>query len=417
MFDRRSFLKLGLGASVAALASRPGEALAATADPVLVVIFLRGGVDPLSVLPPASGTNRTLYDAARPNVRIAAPATLTNGAGFGVHPAMPKLRALYEGGELAFALGAGSVNATRSHFEQLDFIEGGDPVTRRTTGYLNRALAAIPAPGFALQGVAITDEMPFSLRGTSPSLRFPSLDRYGTLQRTGMTPGLPYATRLAEVSTPPTAGVNATAAAIGSTAAVLNGSLVRVQAIIAQNAAVSAAATYGSGTFAANVRDAARIIATEPKVRIVEVDLRGLDTHALQGNDSSGDLKNRLVEIDNALGAFVADAKRLGFWNRTCITVMSEFGRNVAENGSKGTDHGRGGVAFVAGPSTIVSGRRILVPAGFSLQTSALVDGRDLPVTTDLRAIMGEVLTKHLAVTSLTNVFPGFTPTTPGLLV
>lgn len=42
---------------------------------------------------------------------------------------------------------------------------------------------------------------------------------------------------------------------------------------------------------------------------------------------------------------------------------------------------------------------------------------RDLKVTTDLRAIMGEVLTKHLAIPSLSSVFPGFTPVSPGVLV
>jgi uncharacterized protein (DUF1501 family) len=414
--NRRSFLRIGLGATVATLASRSTPAFAAIANPVLVVVFLRGGVDALSVVPPRAGTNRTTYLAGRPTIRIGTPAVVTDPGGFGLHPSLVRTRVMYEAGEVAFVLGAGSPNQTRSHFEQMAFIEGGDPVTRRPTGYLNRALSALSAQGFGLQAVALQDDMPLSLRGPSAALRVPSLDTFGTLVRSGMTPGATFPERVAELSVA-NANVNAAASEINRAATGLQGSVAHVQRIVALAPAVSTLATYGTGAFADNVRDAARIIAAEPRVRIVEIDSQKFDTHAMQGNESGGDLRGRLDELDKALGTFVADAKRLGFWNRTCIVVMSEFGRTVKENGSKGTDHGRGGVAFVAGPTAIVRGKRIVVPAGFSLATGALTEGRDLPVTTDLRAVMGDVLTKHLAVPSLTNVFPGWTPTTSGLLV
>ncbi len=413
--NRRSFLRASLGATVAALTHRPSLARAAVANPVVVVLFLRGGVDPLSVLPPVGGTSRQLYLAARSTVRITTPATISNAGSFGIHPALTKTRTLYENAELAFVMGAGSPNETRSHFEQMAFIEGGDPVTRRGTGYLNRALTALGTSTFPLQGVAVQEEMPLSLRGSAPSLRIPSLDTFGTLQRTGMVSGATFGARVTKLATAPT-DVNATATSIGKAAGVLDASLAHVQGILGDNVAVSSPSSYGSGDLAKYLRDAARIIAAEPRVRVVQVDAPKFDTHAMQGNESGGDLRGRLAELDTALGTFVADAKRLGFWSRTTIVVMSEFGRTVAENGSKGTDHGRGGVAFVAGPASIVRGRRIVVPTGFSLATSALVDGRDLPVSTDLRAVMGEVLTKHMGVPSLANVFPGWTPTTPGLL-
>jgi len=415
--NRRSFLKAGLGVSAAALAGAPDVAHAAVTNPVLVVLFLRGGLDALSLLPPRDGTNATLYAKARPSVAIDAPATLSSGGGgFGIHPAVPKLRALYEGGEAAFVVGAGSPNQTRSHFEQVAFIESGNPVTRAASGYLNRALAVLPSPGYVLQGIAMQGEMPLGLRGPASTLKIGSLDGFGTLQRSGLEPGASYATRAAELTIAPTS-TNATVTEIRDASAVLRASITEVRRIVSAAPAVSSTSAYGSSDFGGNLRDAARAIAVQPKVRIIEIEHERFDTHAAQGDASGGTLVGRLRELDTALGAFVADAKSLGFWSRTCVLVISEFGRTVDENGTKGTDHGRGGVAFVAGPSTIVRGKRVVVPSGFSLASGALVDGRDLPVKTDLRAIAGEVLTKHLGASSLGTVFPGWTPTSAGLLV
>lgn len=414
--NRRSFLKVGLGASVAALTSRVGSARAAVTNPVVVQIFLRGGVDALSVLPIREGANRAIYLAGRPTIQIASPAAVTNTAGLGMHPALSRTRTLYEAGEVAFVLGAGCVNQTRSHFEQEAFIEGGDPMTRRSTGYLNRALTALGGASIPCQAIAIQGGMPLSLRGPSAAIRVPSLDTFGTLQGVGVTPAATFSERAGELGIPP-AGLNPTATQIGAAATNLLDSIADLQQIVALAPAVSSAATYGTSSFANNLRDAARILAVEPRVRIIEVDSEKFDTHAMQGNASGGVLRDKLDELDKALGAFIADAKRLGFWSRTVVMVISEFGRTVKETGSKGTDHGRGGVAWVAGPTAIVEGTRILAPTGFSLAPAALTDGRDLPVTADLRAITGEVLTKHLGVPSLASVFPGWTPSTLGLLV
>jgi uncharacterized protein (DUF1501 family) len=414
--NRRRFLKLGLGVSAAALTGRFGSARAAVSEPVVVQIFLRGGVDALSVLPVREGANRATYLAGRPTIQIASPAALTNTAGLGIHPSLANTRALYEAGEVAFVLGAGCANQTRSHFEQEAFIEGGDPVTRQPTGYLNRALSAIGGAGVPCQAIAIQDAMPLSLRGPRAAIRVPALDTFGRLQAPGLTATATFAERADALALPPP-GIHATAAQIGGAAENLLDSIADLQRIVAQAPAVSPVATYGTSAFADNLRDAARILAVEPRVRIVEVDADKFDTHAMQGNASGGALRDKLSELDKALGAFVADAKRLGFWSRTVIVVISEFGRTVKENGSKGTDHGRGGVAWLAGPTAIVRGRRIIVPGGFSLAPAALTEGRDLPVTADLRAITGEVLTRHLGVPTLAGVFPGWTPSALGLLV
>ena len=96
-----------------------------------------------------------------------------------------------------------------------------------------------------------------------------------------------------------------------------------------------------------------------------------------------------------------------GAWGRTVVVVASEFGREVAVNGTLGTDHGSGGVAFVLGGP--VRGGRV---AGDwpGLARSERFEGRDLRVTTDLRAVLKGVLGDHLQIASRvldSEVFPG----------
>ena len=84
---------------------------------------------------------------------------------------------------------------------------------------------------------------------------------------------------------------------------------------------------------------------------------------------------------------------------------MSEFGRAVAENGNRGTDHGHGNAMMVIGGG--VRGGKVY-GRWPGLAREQRYDGRDLAVTTDFRAVFGEVVRGHLGVTDTTRVFPGF---------
>jgi uncharacterized protein (DUF1501 family) len=84
---------------------------------------------------------------------------------------------------------------------------------------------------------------------------------------------------------------------------------------------------------------------------------------------------------------------------------MTEFGRTVAENGSGGTDHGRATCYFVIGSQ--VAGDRVYgtIPR---LDPACLDDGRDLPVTTDSRAVLADIAAAHLGATDTARLFPGW---------
>ena len=88
------------------------------------------------------------------------------------------------------------------------------------------------------------------------------------------------------------------------------------------------------------------------------------------------------------------------------VLTMSEFGRAVAENGNRGTDHGHGNAMMVIGGP--VRGGKVY-GRWPGLAPEQRYEGRDLSVTTDFRTVFAEVVRGHLGLTDIKHVFPGFT--------
>ena len=91
----------------------------------------------------------------------------------------------------------------------------------------------------------------------------------------------------------------------------------------------------------------------------------------------------------------------------TVILTMSEFGRAVAENGSRGTDHGQGNAMFVIG-GAVKGGQVYGKWPGLSVNDR--FEGRDLAVTTDFRDVFSEIVVRHLGVDQsvAAKVLPGY---------
>jgi uncharacterized protein (DUF1501 family) len=88
------------------------------------------------------------------------------------------------------------------------------------------------------------------------------------------------------------------------------------------------------------------------------------------------------------------------------VLIVTEFGRTVAVNGTRGTDHGTAGCAFLAGGA--VDGGRI-VSDWPGLAPRDLHEGRDLRATTDLRSVFKGVLASRFGIPEAaleTSVFP-----------
>jgi uncharacterized protein (DUF1501 family) len=149
-------------------------------------------------------------------------------------------------------------------------------------------------------------------------------------------------------------------------------------------------AKYGSGTLKGHLRTLAELIRENPSLKMATVSLGGWDTHRAQGS-TDGPLAKRFAQLATNLAAFVRD---LGpEKKRVVVVVMTEFGRTVRENGTRGTDHGYGSMMMVYGES--VRGGMIH-GAWPGLRVRDLTDGRDLPVTTDYRRVLEELRVGHL---------------------
>jgi len=170
-------------------------------------------------------------------------------------------------------------------------------------------------------------------------------------------------------------------------------------------------AVYPTSSFGRALRSVAALIKADIGIEAAQVDIGGWDTHSAQ-NPISGSMFNTMRDFSNSLAAFYTDVMSIGTYPVTLVSV-SEFGRNVKENGSNGTDHGRGTVMFAMGKG--IAGGRVLVNQWPGLAQANLESGQDLKVTIDYRDVLAEIVTKRLGNTNTGFVFPGWSVTTRGV--
>ncbi len=405
--QRRLFLEqMMLGAGLvlplgrdawAATASQPGRRK-------LIVVMLRGAVDGLSVVAPVGDAN---YARLRPTIALAAPGqdggALRLDNYFGLHPALAPLLPLWEQKRLAFVHASGSPDATRSHFDAQDYMESATPGRKSTQdGWLNRLAMLLPGAGGAGRALSIGPVMPRILAGAAGAVNLPGgggalradlLDR----PRVGAAFDQLYAGH------PRFGRVYAEGREAHRDV---------LQAAASEMAAADNGAPLPNG-FPADAARLATLMRGNPKIDLAFVGLGGWDTHARQGA-ASGQLAGRLAPLAQGLATL---AERLGpLFQDTAIVVMSEFGRTARENGSGGTDHGHGNVMWLLGGG--VAGGKVLGDWR-GVGDSALNEGRDLPVTTDFRAVLAQVATRHLRLPErqLDTLFPGWTGREPGFVL
>jgi uncharacterized protein (DUF1501 family) len=385
MATRRSLLTTG--ATLTLLA--PFARLAAAGrdpDSRFVLMILRGGLDGLAAVPPYA---EPAYAQLRGPIALPKPGTdggvLDLDGTFGLHPALPSLHAMYNAREALIVHAAATPYRDRSHFEAQNVLEAGSVAPSAAAGgWLNRALAALAAAGDARDAVALADRVPLVLRGElavtswAPSrLPVPGDD---TLLRVR---------RLYEAADPALA--QSLYDALEARALVGDTSEERMDGRAGMRVAPLATA-------------AARFLASPEGPRIAVLDAGGWDTHQNQGA-AQGPLAQRLTGLDTGLQMLKAE---LGaHWQQTTVIVVTEFGRAAAANGTRGTDHGTAGCAFVVG-GAVAGGRVIADWPG--LAAHDLHEGRDLRATTDLRSLFKGVLHERFGVSESAlarAVFPG----------
>ncbi len=355
-------------------------------DHTLVVIFLRGGADGLTLAPPLEDDG---YHNARPQLRIRKGDALPLNDQFGLHPDLAPLLPFYHAGQLALIHAVGSEDTTRSHFEAQDLMEQGGPAGG---GWLGRYLRQTPRAGSnPLAAVALGTSAPESLRGAPASVVLDSLDAFSFGDS-----GAEYLSRLETLYQKDSSDLGR----IGCDALT---AVHKIQELGKSTYSPSAGAVYVADTLGQELRRVAQLITSGVGMEAATIDLDGWDSHFAQ-SPLIGPLMRSLA---SNLAAFATDlGPRL---DRVSVVVMSEFGRRVFENASFGTDHGRGGVMFTLGGG--VRGGAVY-GEWTGLGADALEGPGDVPVTTNYRDVLAAVLQRCGGMQDLASVFPGF-PVTP----
>ncbi|MPY89245.1 MAG: DUF1501 domain-containing protein [Luteitalea sp.] len=398
MQTRRIFLKNGATALVSLGFAPSFLVRTASADTrrqrVLVAIFQRGAVDGLNMVVPFGDK---AYYAARPTIAIRQPGgeggALDLDEFFAFHPRMAPLHRWYQDGQLAIVHACGSPNATRSHFDAQDFMETATPGVRSTQdGWLNRYLRTRQLEEQTpLRAVSLTPQLPVSLKGTAPALAMTNIKRFDLRAAASVRSSFEeeYAAAADQ--------------ALGQTGGEAFEAVKMLRAAEQKGYRPENGARYPRSPFGRALTQISQLIKANVGLEVGFAEVGGWDTHFSQGGDV-GRLAARLNDFSNGIAAFAQDlGSRL---QDIVILTMSEFGRTVNENGSRGTDHGHGNVMLALGGN--VRGGKVYGKWP-GLTPEQRFEGRDLAITTDFRDVFGETVVRHLGVRDPSQIFPGYT--------
>jgi uncharacterized protein (DUF1501 family) len=364
--DRRRFLlgatgglmsvygaaRLGLGGQALSEGIAQAATVQGPSSPILVSIFLAGGVDALSVLAP---TEDPTYRKLRPTLAVS-PSQNTPFAEdprLSWGPAAAGFAQLHSAGKLTVFPGIGYRDPDMSHFTSRHYWEVGAADTRVMTGWLGRYLDQVGTGSNPLQGLSLDGEMnPTLATAVNPvaaidlpesfslwlrdvwgdvfSLTLDAASAMGDAQRRAHDPAI------------------AQAAGAASEVGVVRRALAPFRDADGKPA-YTAPVTYpqdSKSDFPQRLAGLAAMIAAGLPLRCVALTPETqFDTHATQGETFGPGL----TTISQALAAFQADLEARGIADRVLVHVWSEFGRRAQENGGRGTDHGAAGVGMLIG--------------------------------------------------------------------
>jgi uncharacterized protein (DUF1501 family) len=348
---RRQFIRDGVSAFTIGLAAPAFlrdivEAQSGGTPRNLVVLFLAGGNDALSMLVPYTDS---FYYSRRPTIAVPSGQVLQIGSDssnkpLGLHPNLTNLRNVYDAGRLAIVQRVGYQNSSRSHFTGTDIWGTAVPGATTGPGWLGRYLDTLPSPVDPLIAWDALREVPRALMSRTISVpAIPSVSGYTFLSpNSGAEATLERSTaqRISShvpVDRPHLSFVNANLQTAMAT-------LDRVARVATYKPAV----TYPTTGLAQAFQTVAGAISTEVGSRIFWVQYGGFDTHATQvGNN--GAYPRLMSELNAAIGAFYSDLESQGLLGDTLVVAFSEFGRRAYENGSIGCDHGAAGLMLALG--------------------------------------------------------------------
>lgn len=357
--DRRRFLAgTASGLIVSSLGfyaprAYPQDQLKRPTRPRLVWIVLRGGMDSLHTVIPTLDPHLMDYRASL--LEPIMDDLLPLDQDFALHPSLPNLHSMFVNKEFSPWVGVATGYRGRSHFSAQDVLESGRMPATRDEGWIARFLQA-----HQLDGVAISLGRPLSVRGTERARSFAP-------GSTEIEDGIQDRMRMLYASDPKIR-------------------LAFERSLDFSNIDTGSQESSNRLKFENSSELAGRLLAQPDGPDVVMLELGGWDTH----NRQEARLARKLAELDKGLSRLKASCA--DGWQDTLVLVATEFGRTVAINGTKGTDHGTASSAFVINGG----GRQGQVKGNWpSLQKKALLHQRDLRPTTPLFEIIDHEVKSH----------------------
>lgn len=366
--------------SLAAQTANTGIRLATKHDgTVVVLIQLGGGNDGLNTIIPFT---EDVYFKSRPTIAIRSKQALNINDQLQFNPTMQGFKDLYDSGNLAVIQGVGYPNPNRSHFHSTDiWMQGGET---ESSGWIGRYFDSA-CKGSDPVGIALSKTTPqvFKSDYRNPIISFddPNSLKFN-LNDSTIEESLAF---FKELNNGEADHNEPTAEFLEKTAldTVLNIDKIK------KATSVSSAITYPNSKLGRDLQYIAKMINGELSTKVYYASQTGYDTH----NSQQGSHDKLLSTLSEAISAFVADLKNHNNFNRVVIMTFSEFGRRVAENGAKGTDHGAAAPMFIFGGG--------IKPGIFGKHPSLSdLDNGDLKHSIDFRSVYATILQKGLNVRS-----------------
>ena len=371
----------------------------------LVVVFLRGAADILNMVVPHG---EDAYYRLRPSLGIPRPddsgkkkeerVVDLNGF-FGFHPAMRALNDAWQSQQLAIIHACGAPDESRSHFKAMELMERGVEDERGpASGWIGRHLATLNTGNSSpLRAVGMGTRPQRSLSGSVPVSALRSIADF----HLGGDPRAlrQMRTALSTVYQDDLMGQE--------TLSIMD----TLETLDPLTYTSSRNAKYPDSEFGLALKQTAMLIKAEVGLEVSAIDVGGWDTHFAQGA-STGQMANLMKDLADGLAAFHADMH--DHMSELTTVTMSEFGRRASENGSLGTDHGHGSMMMVLGGN--VDGGKVHGEWP-GLGEGQLMGPGDLAVTTDYRDVLSEILTKRLNNPATDQIFPGYQPKVPNVIL
>lgn len=373
--DRRHFLTGALGGIITVYGAErlgltdrmlgDGIAQAATTQaprsPILVSIFMQGGIDALSLLAPAGNP---LYEKLRPTLAVkpGSGMPLREDPSLVWHPSASSFAELHNAGKVLVFPGIGYADPDMSHFTSRHYWEVGATDASLLTGWMGRYLDVTGDTRNPFQGLSMDGQInPMLATAKNPTAAIDQPNNFATYMSGlwGNTAewALESASSLGDLQRHSNDAAIAQVAGAASEVGIVRRTLKPFQLKDSDSTAAkkNPAAAYGStvsypldgsGDLPARLAGLAAMIEHGVPLKCVAITTDAqFDTHAAQPTTFNSGVQL----VADSLAAFQADLEARGVDQRVLVHVWSEFGRRAQQNDSNGTDHGAAGTSLLIG--------------------------------------------------------------------